>query len=328
MLRNFFQRILCAFLLLTMLNSNAQQRPAKPANLHFGMFICWSLSTFSDEEWTRGIDNVAFFHPTSADTDQWCQVARDAGMDYILFLTKHHDGFCLWDTKTTDWKVTKSPLKQDVLAALKQSCKKYNLKLALYFSEADWTWIPKDIKPTDFVSPEKYWDMGKNSEMKKAQLKELCTEYGPIAYFWLDHAQSDGGLSHEATAAWIKKFQPNCLVGFNNGEVAGDIRLGEMGKPGPLDNPAGGGPNNKVVHKGFKKAEFTYPIFGKAQRWFYTNPDNDSICLTADKIYEDYKGALQYGNYFALDVGPDRNGRLRAIDVTTLRKVGAMIRNK
>jgi len=311
--------------------SNAQSKNRKLPDLHFGMFICWSLSTFSDKEWTRGVDNISLFNPSGADTDQWCQVAKEAGMDYILFLTKHHDGFCLWDTKTTDWKVTNSPLQKDVLAALKKSCKKYGLKLALYFSEADWTWIPKDLKPADFTNQERYWEMGRNSELKKAQLKELCTQYGPIAYFWMDHAQSDGGLSHAATVKWVKQFQPNCMVGFNNGETAGDIRLGEMGKPGPLESPEGGGPYNKVVHKDFKRAEFTYPILGKADktyyRWFYSNPANDTICHTPEKIYEDYKGAIKYDNLFALDVGPGRDGRLRDIDVKTLMKVGEMIRN-
>lgn len=302
-----------------------QTHEIKIPDIHFGMFICWSLSTFSDKEWTRGVQDVSFFHPTGMDTDEWCRVAKDAGMDYILFLTKHHDGFCLWDTKTTNWKVTNSPLHKDVLAAVRKSCDKYGLKLALYFSEADWTWIPKDLKPDDFKDPEKYWHMGRNAELKKAQLKELCTQYGPIAYFWLDHAQSDGGLSHEETAKWIKKFQPNCLVGFNNGEIAGDIRIGEMGGPAPLDSTTGGGPYNKVTSSNFKVAEFTYPILG-GQRWFYTSPQNDTVCLPAQKIFDDNKGAIKYGNFFALDVGPARDGKLRPIDVKTLHQVGEMIR--
>ena len=64
-------------------------------------------------------------------------------MGYILFLTKHHDGFCLWDTKTTDRKVTKAPLGRDVLAGLRKSCDKYGIKLALYFSEGEWAWPDK-----------------------------------------------------------------------------------------------------------------------------------------------------------------------------------------
>ena len=104
------------------------------------MFICWSFSTFSGKEWTPGVTNLALFNPTGCDTEQWVKTAKEAGMGYILFLTKHHDGFCLWDTKTTDRKVTKSPLGRDVLAELRRSCEKHGIKLALYFSEGDWTW--------------------------------------------------------------------------------------------------------------------------------------------------------------------------------------------
>ena len=81
-----------------------------------------------------------FFRAKACDTDQWARTAKEAGMGYILFLTKHHDGFCLWDTKTTDRKVTKAPLGRDVLAELRKSCDKHGVKLALYFSEGDWNW--------------------------------------------------------------------------------------------------------------------------------------------------------------------------------------------
>lgn len=111
--------------------------------LRFGMFVCWSFSTFSGYEWTPGVDDISFFNPTGFDPDQWCKVMKDAGMGYILFLTKHHDGFCLCDTKTTDRKVAKSPLGIDVLAEVKKSCDKYGIKLALYFSEGDWDRVRK-----------------------------------------------------------------------------------------------------------------------------------------------------------------------------------------
>ena len=277
----------------------------------WGMFIHWSFASFLDDEWPRGVKDLSVFNPSGMDTDQWARAAKDAGMGYMLFLTKCHDGFCLWDTKTTDWKVTKSPLGKDVLASLKKSCDKYGLKLALYFSEGDET-----------------WEGNNNPEMKKAQLKELCTEYGPIEFFWFDHAYTDGGLNHIETAAWVKKFQPNCFVGFNHGQVAGDIRLGEMSQPGLLDDPEAGGPYNKVVSKQYLLSEFAYPILvlDDGPRWFYSNPENDNVCYSADKIYQDYLGAVKYGNIFSLDLGPDRSGRLRPIDVKTLQQVGRMIK--
>ena len=123
-----------------------EERAEQVKALKFGMFICWSFSTFSGREWTRGVKSVDFFKATGCDTDQWCKTAKAAGMSYILFLTKHHDGFCLWDTQTTDWKVTKAPLGVDVLAKLKASADKYGIKLAFYFSEGDWKW-PRNRDP-------------------------------------------------------------------------------------------------------------------------------------------------------------------------------------
>jgi len=141
----------CCILMLLAMTASAQHSEADLArartlsDLRMGMFVCWSLSTFSGYEWTRGVTSPDYFKATGCDTDQWCQTAKEAGMGYILFLTKHHDGFCLWDTKTTEFKSTNSPLKLDVLAALRNSCDKYGLKLALYFSEGDWTWIKKPL---------------------------------------------------------------------------------------------------------------------------------------------------------------------------------------
>ena len=297
------------------------RRAAELQQLRFGMFVCWSFSTFSGKEWTRDIESVEFFQATGCDTDQWCRTAKDAGMGYILFLTKHHDGFCLWDTATTGRKVTESPLGIDVLAQLRKSCDKYGIKLALYFSEGEWRW----------PGPRQKNGGGVNSEMKKAQLKELLTQYGPIEYIWFDHAVGTGGLSHRETAAWCKQFQPGCFIGFNHGDQASaDIRLGERGRPGPLDDQRAAGPHmDSDVSAAYRLAEFTYPIQPrrpKGAKWFYSHPDNEDACLTAEEIYADYQGAKQYGNIFSLDVGPMPSGRLRPIDVKTLQEVGRTIR--
>jgi alpha-L-fucosidase len=281
-------------------------RAGELKSLGWGMFICWSFSTFSGVEWTAGVTDVDFFSATDCDTDQWVRTAKEAGMGYILFLTKHHDGFCLWDTQTTERKVTNAPLGRDVLAELKQSCDKYGIKLALYFSEGE------------FDDNSTYHPGGYTPEMKRAQLKELLTQYGPIEYIWFDHAAGTGGVNHVDTVIWCHQWQPGTLIGFNFGDPAGEISLRERGGPGPLGDP------------GFLLAEFTYPILpdhvGGAD-WFYSLPIHDNLCHPAEKLYSDYLGALEYGNIFSINVGPDYNGRLRDIDVATLRQVGAMIQN-
>jgi alpha-L-fucosidase len=298
------------------------------ADMKWGMFVCWSFSTFSGMEWTPTKDkDASFFKATGCDTDQWCKAAKDAGMGYILFLTKHHDGFCLWDTATSDKKVTNSPLKRDVLAALRKSCDKYGIKLAIYFSEGDWNW-PGAVDGAGGKG-------GSNPEMKKAQLKELLTRYGPVEFIWFDHAVGTGGLSHADTDKWVRQFQPNCFSGFNNGEAGGRIVLREKGKPGPIGGDglnwnAAQGANEKKYP--YTAAEFTYPILphhgGAGAEWFYSVPALDSSCLPARKLYHDYLGAVKFGNIFSIDVGPDYAGKLREIDVKTLREVGQMIRGE
>lgn len=296
-------------------------------NMKWGMFICWSFSTFSGQEWTPTTDkDAAYFKAAGCDTDQWCETAKAAGMNYILFLTKHHDGFCLWDTATTDKKVTHSPLGIDVLAKLRKSCDKYGLKLALYFSEGDWNWPgAKDGKGGA--------GGGSNPQVKKAQLEELLTHYGPIEFWWMDHAVGDGGLSHEETVEWMCKFQPNTFVGFNHGQPAGRICLRERGRPGELGDPKAASPHNKASeiagHK-YLVAEFTYPILPEhtgGAMWFYSLPIHDGLCKSAESVYADYAGAVKYGNIFSLNIGPDYKGRIRDIDVKTLKQVGQMIRD-
>ncbi|QGY43460.1 hypothetical protein GM418_07240 [Maribellus comscasis] len=303
-----------------------ETRASEIKDLKFGMFICWSFSTFSGNEWTPTLDKgPSFFRATGVDTDQWCKVAKNAGMNYILFLTKHHDGFCLWDTKTTEKKVTNSPLGVDVLAKLRKSCDRYGLKLALYFSEGDWNW-------TGAVDGKGY-NSGKgiNPEIKKAQLKELCTKYGAIEFFWMDHAVGDGGLSHQATVDWVHQFQPDCFVGFNSGETAGRLNIRERGKPGVIGDETTVGFKSHVHtnYDNFFVAEFTYPILPEHEGgadWFYSLPAHDNLVHSPEKIYNDYLGAVKYGNIFSLDVGPDYKGKIRKIDVKTLREVGKYIK--
>jgi alpha-L-fucosidase len=325
-----------------------QVRANQIKDMKFGMMLHWSYSTFSGkdwtpEEWVPTLDKDASdFKATGCDTDQWCEVARDAGMGYIVFVAKHHDGLCMWDTKTTEKKVTNSPLGIDVVAKLRKSCDKYGIKLALYYNQCDWNWEwgKGSWKEKQFNWKGAYdildGKTGKNPELKKAQLKELLTQYGPIEFFWFDHAIHDGGLSHKETVKWVNQFQPDCFVGFNSGESAGQILLRERGTPGPLGLTGSEKERMKTHDSQYLVVEFVYPIFPKINDqvfrgqggWFYSRPEYDHLCIPAEKIYQDYLGAVKYGNIFSLNLGPDPRGRLRDIDVKTLQKVGRYIRGE
>ena len=301
-------------------------RAKQISDMKFGMFICWSFSTFSGHEWTSDSHGPDFFQAKSCDTDQWARVAKEAGMKYIYILAKHHDGFCLWDTQTTDLKVTNSPLKKDVLKLLRKSCDKYGIKMGLYFSEGDWNW-PGATRGKGGRGRDAG---GCNPEVKKQQLEELLTQYGPIELIWFDHAVGDGGLSHKETTEWVHRFQPNCFVGYNHGEPSGRLCIREMGKPGRLGdkNATRYNKDQEGTYDGYLVAEFTYPILPPHKggaNWFYSLPEHDNLCHPAQKIFEDYKQAVKYRNIFSLNIGPDYTGKIRKIDVETLKEVGVLI---
>ena len=309
-------------------------------NLKWGMFLHWSLGTFSGQEWTKGITSANYFKAKTVNTDQWCQTARQAGMGYIIFVAKHHDGFCLWDTKTTDFKSTNSPLKKDVIAELRKSCDKYGIKLCLYFSEADWTW--KNME---------------NPEMKAAQIKELFTQYGEIPLVWMDVAQWDGGLDHNSTEALIRKYQPNCFIGFNHGLPAGDLQSREMGTFDKLQQeklpPLVGNTldslvalNKKFVldlnwdeaskieailinhYNKYLVAECAVPINQLNGKWYwFYNEQTKTNAISAAEIFRMYKLAVNSKVLFSLALGPDTSGEIRKVDVERLTDVGKMIKN-
>ncbi|MFV0507027.1 MAG: alpha-L-fucosidase [Bacteroidales bacterium] len=297
-------------------------RAQQIANLRYGMFVCWSTSSFSGKEWTKDKLGPDFFQATGCNTDQWCRIAKESEMKYILLLAKHHDGFCLWDTKTTDKKVTNSPLGIDVLAKLRKSCDKYGLKLSLYFSEADWS-----------------WEKGKNKELKKEQLKELLSNYGSFEHIWFDAAAGDGGLDHDQTVKWVHSFQPNVFTGFNHGPIAGRLRVGESRRMGPLTSRSKKHIHHKLVkgieNNNWKLAEITYTIFnGRSPaysgfgNWFYTKEADKGICISPEFIYRDYLECQKYRGILDLCVAPMRNGELRPVDIGTLYQVGRYIRKE
>jgi len=307
-------------------------------SLEWGLFLHWSLGTFSGQEWTKGITDPAFFNPSAVDTDDWCEAAKSAGMGYILLVPKHHDGFCLWDTDTTDFKSTNSPIKTDVVASLRKSCDKYGLKLALYFSEADWTWPNME-----------------NPELKKRQLEELCTRYGEIAFFWMDTAQWDGGLDHGKTAEIVKQLQPDCFVGFNHGAPAGELQSREMGSLSALSGPTLPAlsdselqslieKNKQAVldldwetaakqetilynsYDGYRVAECSICINQKEGRWywFYNEATKDNA-IPAGQIADLYRKAKNNRVLLSIATGPGPDGRLRRIDHQRLAEVARLL---
>ena len=128
----------------------------KQIDRKYGMFIHFGVNTFHDMEWTDGSKPAMSYNPTSVDADQWIKTAKDAGMKYVILITKHHEGFCLWDSKYTEYDVAHSGNKTNVIEEVAEACKKYDIGLGLYYS---------------------LWDRSVNADVKDASLDSAYNDY-------------------------------------------------------------------------------------------------------------------------------------------------------
>lgn len=153
-------------------------------DMKYYAFVHYGMNTFTNREWGDGTESESIFNPKKQNTDQWCEAIAAAGMKGVILTCKHHDGFCLWPTKTTEHSIKNSPYKNgkgDVVREVSESCKKYGLKFGVYLS-------PWDRNAECYGTPA-------YNDFYIAQLTELLTNYGDIFMLWMDGAcgaASDG----------------------------------------------------------------------------------------------------------------------------------------
>ncbi|MGB7528981.1 alpha-L-fucosidase [Sphingobacterium cellulitidis] len=318
--------------ILPISSTTANKFQVDQINRKYGMFIHFGINTFHDQEWTDGSKPASSYNPSTIDAKQWVATAKAAGMKHIILVSKHHEGFCLWDSKYTDYDVASSPNKTNVVEEVAKECKKQGVKLGLYYS----LWDRKQNADVKDVKADKAYN-----EYLLKQLEELLSitgKYGHIVELWLD-----GGWEKE-NYRWptqeiyslVKSKAPECQIGINwsiglpenvdkhpvlpNDQkdyfpiryFPSDFRLGDPYLPHNPDPKLFVAQGN-VYYMPFE----TTVVLG--ERWFYNTTDKKY--KTLDELEDIYHKATSQDNILILNVGPNREGRVKDGDVDILMKL-------
>jgi alpha-L-fucosidase len=280
----------------------------------FGLFVHWGL--YSLIGWheqvlqRRNMERKEYenlihsFNPKQYDPEQWLDMAQQAGMEYVYFTAKHHDGFCMWDTKHTDYNIMNTPFKKDILAMLAEACHKRSFPLCLYYSVVDWHHpnYPNQGRHHEMAAPRPtdIPDMGAYVEFVKHQITELCTNYGKIhGIFWDINVpeHKDHTVNHI-----VRTLQPDAVIN-NRGFDAGDFATPERNVP--------------------EGREFTTPTqacqsLGK-QSWGYKS---DEDYYSRKFIMQSIDRVLAMGGAYLLNVGPKPDGTIPTECIKSLKTIG------
>lgn len=298
----------------------AWQRDELALFLHFG------VNTFTDREWGDGHEDPSIFSPWALDARQWARAARNAGARALILTAKHHDGFCLWPTRTTRHSVAASPWRSgqgDVVREFVEACRAEGLKAGLYLS------------PWDRNNPA-YGDSPRYNDLYCDQLTELLTRYGPISEVWFDGANGEGPNGKRQVYVWprffrlVRQLQPAAVMFSDAGPdvrwcgnekgTAGDPNWSTMNPdavpfpgadgPGIIDALQHGDRNGSV----WRPAEVDVSI---RPGWFY-HPAEDDKVRTVDNLESLYFSSVGRNGKLLLNVPPTRDGLLHSTDVARL----------
>lgn len=294
-------------------------------NLELGVFCHFGINTFCDQEWGEGKDSPELFNPSELDAAQWVKLAKDAGFKYFVLTAKHHDGFCLWPTKTTDYSVKSSPWKNgqgDVVREVADACEKEGMHFGVYLS-------PWDRNAACYDDEEAY------NDFYAEQLTELLTQYGPIVEVWFDGAGSEGRVyDWERIMGIIDQHQPNAVV-FNMGRPSIRWVGNEDGvAPYPCWNTESAAKISMFSDEKvdwlpgtpeWLPAECDVPI--RRPHWFW-HPNDEERLLSLDKLMDIYYRSVGHGTNLLLNISPDDRGLIPEVDAERLLEFGAEIKRR
>ena len=298
------------------------------------MFVHFTVNTFTDREWGDGTEDPRIFNPTRLDARQWARTARTGGFRTMILTAKHHDGFCLWPTETTNHSVRASPWREgrgDVVREFADACRAEGLGVGLYLS------------PWDRHEPS-YGDSPRYNDVYARQLSELLTRYGPIVEVWFDGANGEGPNGKRQTYDWprvhglVRTLQPDALMFSDAGPdirwignergIAGDPNWCTV-DPAAVPYPGiGGDAVIRALQHGDPHGSVWRP--GEADvsirpGWFWHTSEDEKV-RTAENLVELYCSSVGRNAGLLLNVPPTSEGLFHATDVARIAEFAERLR--
>ncbi len=353
-MKKYFQLSLSALILTSLIschhepvnymNESQEDKDARMEwwrEARFGMFIHWGLYSVpagewkgetNHGEWIRTTAEIPLdeydkfreqFNPVNFDAQKWVRMAKDAGMKYIVITSKHHDGFCLFDSKQTDFDVMSTPFKRDILKELSEACQSEGIKMCWYHSIMDWhhpDYLPRRGWETN--RPAEGADINRYIKYMKAQLEELTSHYGKIGVLWFD-GEWEETWTHEYGVDlynYVRNLQPDIII--NNRVDNGRSGMAGMTRDGGYAGDFGT-PEQEIPATGMPGMDWE-TCMTMNDHWGY-NKYNDNWKSTTDLIRKLADIASKGGN-FLLNVGPKADGKFPEESINRLKEIGEWMR--
>ena len=285
-------------------------------NLEMTAFLHFGMNTFTGREWGDGKESPSLFAPTDLDAEQWIRTLSQAGFKMAILTAKHHDGFCLWPTKTTLHSVASSPWKDgkgDVVREVRNACAKYGMKFGVYLS------------PWDRNAP-CYGDSPAYNKFFIAQLTELLTKYGKVDGIWFDgwwdHDEDSVPFNWQLPEQYrmIHSLQPACIIGNNHHQTpfeGEDMQMFERDIPGENKSGLSGQSISQLP------LETCQTMNGM---WGYKIKDQDY--KSSKELIRLLVRTAAKGANLLLNIGPQPNGELPATALDRLADMGKWLNGK
>jgi alpha-L-fucosidase len=304
----------------------------------FGLFIHWGLyavpaGTWKDKtdhgEWIRTTAQIPLekyeeyvqqFNPSRFDPALWVRAAKDAGMKYIVITTKHHDGFCLFDSKQTEFDIMSTPFRRDIMNALADECRRQGMKMCWYYSIMDWhhpDYLPR--REWETTRPTRGADASRYLRYMKEQLKELVTNYGDIGVLWFDGEWENSWTRKLGRELYdyVRQLQPSIII--NNRVGAG--RSGMEGfSEGEESAGDFGTPEQQIPATGLPGVDWE-TCMTMNDHWGYNS--HDSNWKSSKELLRMLADIASKGGNFLLNIGPTPGGEFPRPSLERLRAMGA-----